>query len=785
MTDKTNAVTLKPVKVDNLQLGSTQLAFNQEVDKGFNLFEKAIDQAIADLTNHKTAIDEVSVVANQGVQNATTAQSAVDVLETRTVKISGGATASAKSLGDGNIDLAVTTLDASKLTNKIPKQSYAGTKVVGEAVVYNANTKIDFVDIAELGTAAKKNAATTGAGNVLVIGSDGLISTDVLPALALTETNVVASQEAMLALKVQAGDIAVRSDLKKTFILKASPASTLKNWVELQTPTDAVQSVNGEIGAVVLDTDKVNEGSTNLYYNEKRATANFTENLKKASSASLSDGSTLVHKADSIEAIKITQDTTHRFITDTERTSWEGTATNVTNIGATVINATGDATGTVTIGTDGEAKTLALTLKDSTVKAGTYTKVMVDAKGIVTAATALVENDLPNISQGKVTGLEMALSGINDKISKMDTAYKEADKTEKEAREALAGRITTAEGKINTLQATKIGATGDVTATSVSVNAGQEVNLNVTLKDNVVTAGTATKVTYNSKGLVTGKESLLASDIPTLTLAKISDKGTAAAKNAALSGAGNVLLIGEDGKISNDVLPKLAISDTFIVKEKQELTSLTAEVGDIAIVTTENRTYILTDPNVTTFSGETKVGNWVPLATPTDKVISVNGLTGAVELNTDNVPEGGHKYYTEELATANFNVNWDKKTTDNLTQGNTKLFVTPEEKANWADKYTKNEVNEKVNTLEGKITKNKNNITKLEKAFVQKVIFMGGGATRTASLSVKGYPVSQVFDAKGDMILCDINLGADNTITVKGASGECFMFVQEVKPILE
>ena len=39
--------------------------------------------------------------------------------------------------------------------------------------------------------------------------------------------------------------------------------------------TDAVNSVNGQTGVVVLDTDDVNEGVTNLYYTESRVNANF------------------------------------------------------------------------------------------------------------------------------------------------------------------------------------------------------------------------------------------------------------------------------------------------------------------------------------------------------------------------------------------------------------------------------------------------------------------------------------------------------------------------------
>ncbi len=57
----------------------------------------------------------------------------------------------------------------------------------------------------------------------------------------------------MLALNVQKGDICIRTDENKTYILQNSPASELQNWIELTTPTDAVQSVNGRTGAVTLN----------------------------------------------------------------------------------------------------------------------------------------------------------------------------------------------------------------------------------------------------------------------------------------------------------------------------------------------------------------------------------------------------------------------------------------------------------------------------------------------------------------------------------------------------
>lgn len=117
--------------------------------------------------------------------------------------------------------------------------------------VVSGQTTLSTTDIEGLGTAASKDTGTTS-GTIPVLGANGKLNTSVLPALTISDTFVVASQEAMLALTAEVGDIAIRTDLSKSFILKADGASTLDNWQELLTPTDAVTSVAGKVGVVTL-----------------------------------------------------------------------------------------------------------------------------------------------------------------------------------------------------------------------------------------------------------------------------------------------------------------------------------------------------------------------------------------------------------------------------------------------------------------------------------------------------------------------------------------------------
>ncbi len=112
---------------------------------------------------------------------------------------------------------------------------------------------VDLSGLAHLSGSNNFDTTPTVNGNtVVVVGGDGKIDSAAMPAIAITSVASVGSQAAMLALNAQEGDVAVRTDINKSFILAASPASTLANWVELRSPTDAVSSVDGRTGVVTL-----------------------------------------------------------------------------------------------------------------------------------------------------------------------------------------------------------------------------------------------------------------------------------------------------------------------------------------------------------------------------------------------------------------------------------------------------------------------------------------------------------------------------------------------------
>lgn len=166
--------------------------------------------------------------------------------------------------------IADSAIDTAKLENG----AVTNAKVSATAAIAESKLALDH-STASLNTAigTKISSSEKGAvSGVATLGADGKLTAAQVPAIAITETFVVATEAAMLALVCEQGDVAVRTDISKSLILKAEPATVLANWQELLTPVSPVSSVNGQTGAVVLDSGDVAEG-TNKYFTDARAKA--------------------------------------------------------------------------------------------------------------------------------------------------------------------------------------------------------------------------------------------------------------------------------------------------------------------------------------------------------------------------------------------------------------------------------------------------------------------------------------------------------------------------------
>ena len=106
-------------------------------------------------------------------------------------------------------------------------------------------------DTPSLGSVASLNTGTAS-GNIPILGADGKLDDIVIPKIAISETSVVDSETLMLKLEAEIGDIAIRTDVNKSFILKGDNPKESSNWQELITPTSPVESVAGKTGTVIL-----------------------------------------------------------------------------------------------------------------------------------------------------------------------------------------------------------------------------------------------------------------------------------------------------------------------------------------------------------------------------------------------------------------------------------------------------------------------------------------------------------------------------------------------------
>ena len=106
------------------------------------------------------------------------------------------------------------------------------------------------------------------------------------------------------------------------------------------------------------------------------------------------------------------------------------------------------------------------------------------------------------------------------------------------------------------------------------------------------------------------------------------------------------------GKVPNSQIGSFFISTIFVDDSEAEmLAESAAETGDISIRTDENKTYVLNGTYST-------LVDWHELLTPANTVLSVNGQTGAVVLNTDNINEGSRQYYTDTRVDARITSTW-------------------------------------------------------------------------------------------------------------------------------
>lgn len=205
-------------------------------------------QATFDLTGLTDAAGYVklTITAHAGA----TGFVAANAISLQAMKTGDDGTGAVNSV-NGATGTVVLATDNISDTGQTSKWATAAEKAKLGHIAVTQSVDLDAIEtsVAGLGTAATKNTGIA-AGQVPVLDGGGLLDTSILPAIAITDVFTVASQAAMLALTAQRGDIAIRSDLNKSFALATNSPGTLADWKELLTPTDVVLAVAGLTGTI-------------------------------------------------------------------------------------------------------------------------------------------------------------------------------------------------------------------------------------------------------------------------------------------------------------------------------------------------------------------------------------------------------------------------------------------------------------------------------------------------------------------------------------------------------
>ena len=168
--------------------------------------------------------------------NGFVTRTAAGTYASRSVVSGNGTLTVTNSLGtSGNLGLDLTTVGTAGTYRSVTTDVYGRVTAGTNPTTLSGFGITDAINISEKGVA----------NGVATLDAAGKIPVAQLPAIAINETFVVASEAAMLSLTAQTGDMAVRTDINRTFVLSTSPSTSLANWVQLADgPSGTVTSVS-------------------------------------------------------------------------------------------------------------------------------------------------------------------------------------------------------------------------------------------------------------------------------------------------------------------------------------------------------------------------------------------------------------------------------------------------------------------------------------------------------------------------------------------------------------
>jgi len=253
---------------------------------------------------------------------------------------------------------------------------------VGAVISVNGETGVVVLDAVDVGADATGTAAglvateadaradadallipltqKAAANGVATLGADSLIPTNQLPPIALSEfKGLVASEVAMTAVTAEPGDYVIRTDFDpdQWFVLTTAPAATAANWLPI-TADQAVDTVNGQVGVVVLTKTDVGLGNVDNTSDADKPVSSAQQTALDGKVTGWPIDHTGAAAATDAIVLDVTGDTQNRFVVNHDGSIEWGSGAAVADVllarsAANVLNLTGAAHEVVrTAGTD-------------------------------------------------------------------------------------------------------------------------------------------------------------------------------------------------------------------------------------------------------------------------------------------------------------------------------------------------------------------------------------------------------------------------------------------------
>ena len=225
----------------------------------------------------------------------------------------------------GNVSGVLTTTDIgvkipALVSGKVPLLQLPEATISSNGIITAAD-KVKIDNAILLSDRASKTSP-----NAVASLENGKVPVDQLPAIAINDIHVVATEPDLLTLTTaKQGDVGVVTGSSKSFILKDLSYGSASSWVELLSPLSPVSSVAGKIGAVTLQIsditnlqtelsnklNKANDTATNLTVNTINAKDGYVEktelrNTKVRSMAITMSSTTVTIDASVAEYFKVT-----------------------------------------------------------------------------------------------------------------------------------------------------------------------------------------------------------------------------------------------------------------------------------------------------------------------------------------------------------------------------------------------------------------------------------------------------------------------------------------------